>query len=242
MEMSRSYNVLSSRMNLDNVLSSIIKDVDFSSFSKFEIHKIYNDIILSNYSSEHLVKSLLVDYFKEENVIAAFEIRTNESRLDFLRINGHSISYEIKSEVDNLVKLEKQISNYSELFEFNNVVVGIKHLDKIRELIPTEYGIFIEKDGCLIEKRKARKNKLISAEKQLNLFTKKELQTYFEYDMKQILETYSSKKINDQFKKMLKDRYSKKWNYLCNNKNDILPIDYQYFYHHNISPQLIYGK
>ncbi len=242
MEIARTYSVLSSRKMLNDVLSSVIEDVDLSGYSKFDLHKLCNSIILSKYSSEQLIKSLLVDYFLDESVIAAFEIRTNESRLDFLRINGHSISYEIKSEVDNLVKLEKQVLHYSELFEFNNVVVGKKHLSKVREIIPSGYGIFIEENGKLVEKRKAKKNNNISSERQLNIFTKKEINQFFKIDTKSVLDLFSPKEINSIFKEALKSRYSKKWNFLCQNKQDILPIDYQYFYHHNITPNLIYGS
>lgn len=242
MEIARSYSVLSSKKTLNDVLTSVIKDVDLSGYSKFELHELCNSIILSKYSSEQLIKSLLVDYFVEEGVIAAFEIRTNESRLDFLRINGQSISYEIKSEVDNLVKLEKQVLHYSELFEFNNVVVGKKHLSKVREVLPFEYGILIEENGGLFEKRKAKKNRNISPERQLNIFTKKEINQFFKTDKKSALNSFSSKEINSIFKEALKSRYLKKWNFLYQNKQDILPIDYQYFYQHNISPHLIYGR
>jgi hypothetical protein len=242
MEIARSYSVLSSKKKLNDVLSSAIRDVDLSGYSKFELHKLCNSIILSKYSSEPLIKSLLVDYFLDERVIAAFEIRTNKSRLDFLRLNGHSISYEIKSEVDNLVKLEKQVLHYSELFEFNNVVVGKKHLSKVRKIIPSAYGIFIEENGKLFEKRKAKKNNNISPERQLNIFTKKEINQFFKTDIESVLDLFSPKEINSIFKEILKSRYSKKWDFLCQNKQDILPIDYQYFYHHNISPNLIYGN
>lgn len=242
MEIARSYSVLSPKKVLSDVLSSVIENVDLSGYSKFELHKLYNSIILSNYSSEQLIKSLLVDYFTDEKVITAFEIRTNESRLDFLRINGHSISYEIKSEVDNLLKLKKQVLNYSELFEFNNVVVGKKHLFKVREMLPSSYGIFIEDNGELFEKRKAKKNRNISPERQLEIFTKKEISHFFKTDTKNILDLFSPKEINSIFKEALKTRYSKKWNFLCENRQDILPIDYQYFYHHNITPSLIYGS
>ena len=240
MEIARSYSVLSSQKKLNEILTSVIKDIDLSSYSKFELHKLYNSIILNNYSSEQRIKGLLVDYFVDEGVIVAFEIRTNESRLDFLRINGYSISYEIKSDVDNLVKLEKQVLHYSELFEFNNVVIGEKHLSKVREILPFEYGIFILENGKLFEKRKAKKNRNISSERQLKIFTKKEIHRFFKTDTKSVLNLFSPKEINSIFKEMLKSRYSKKWGFLCQNRQNILPIDYQYFYHHNIAPNLIY--
>lgn len=243
MELSRSYHVLYPVRKLKEVLLSINSDIDLSNYTKFQIHSLYNEIIHNKYFGESKVKSLLVDYFVKENAIAAFEIKTFNGRLDFLRINGESISYEIKSEVDNLNKLEKQIHGYLKLFEYNYIVIAANHLSKIRILLPKEYGILVIKDRKLFKKRNARKNKLISSGYQLKLFTKKELTESFElFNMDLILKNYSSKEINKRFKAMLKRRYFKKWEFLTQNMDQILPVDYQYFYHHNISPSIIYGR
>jgi len=56
-----------------------------------------------------------------------------------------------------------------------------------------------------------------------------------------IKEIYSNEEINSAFKLMLKKRYFKKWNFLKANLDQILPIDYQYFFYHNIQPAVIYS-
>jgi hypothetical protein len=40
---------------------------------------------------------------------------------------------------------------------------------------------------------------------------------------------------------MLKRRYAKRWKFLVENKKSIYGIDYQFFFQHNIEPNVIYG-
>ena len=97
-------------------------------FARYELHKLINETIIHNYNGEVKIKALLVDHFIKDNAVSCFEIKANKSRLDYLRINGSSISYEIKSELDNLLKLKKQVNDYSTLFEYNYVVIHSNHL------------------------------------------------------------------------------------------------------------------
>lgn len=242
-DLARSYNILYSTKTLKSILKYAYPDSIVESFTKYEIHFIFNEIITRNYNAEALYKSLLVDEFINEDVIAAFEINANNSRLDFLKINGHTVSYEIKSEVDNLSKIEKQISDYSELFDYNYVVIGRNHLLSIKRLCPPHYGIIIVEDSIIKEVRKPKMNNNINSIKQLNVFTKKELNSFFGYsDIKLIDSFFSLKIIAENFRAMLKQRYEKRWLFLKEHKVKILPIDYQYFYNHNIPPSIIYNN
>lgn len=241
-EMARSYNVLANFPKLQSLLTSIFSDTDFSHYTKYQLHQIINDAVLSHYRGEIYIKHLLVNHFIQRNAIAAFEIKTYESRLDFLRINGASISYEIKSEVDSLQKLPRQTKDYSNLFEYNFLVLDNIHLKKARKMIPDNYGIIVAENDQLTIKRQAKKQNQFSAEKQLALFTQKELHKYFKTNKTEILKKFPKKTINEVFKQMLKDRYAPKWEFLKKNWEAILPIDYQYFFHHNIAPSLIYRK
>jgi hypothetical protein len=241
-ELARSYNVLYPYQKLKLILQTALPEADLNNCTKYDIHKAYNDIVISNYKAETKFKSLLVDQFIDEDIIAAFEVSSNTSRIDFLKINGHTISYEIKSDVDNLVKIQKQVSDYSKLFDYNYVVIGEKHLAQIKNLIPDSYGIVVIKDSRLLQKRKARKNQEIDASLQLNIFTKKELKTFFgTIDKELIVATYKVTMIADIFREMLKSRYLKRWEFFKTNKDQILPLDYQYFFNHNVSPKVIYS-
>ena len=168
----RSYNVLLPIIELRKLVQTTFPNCNAEELNKYALHKIINDGIINNYNGEVKIKALLVDYFIKDNAVSCFEIRANSSRLDYLRINGESISYEIKSELDTLVKLEKQVNDYSELFEYNYIVSHIRHIEKAKEIIPCNYGIINITDNEISIERKAKKNRQIDSNKQLNLLTK----------------------------------------------------------------------
>ena len=240
--LAKSYHVLSNTVNLQALLESILPDKDFSYFTKFQLHKTINDCVLAGYNGELNVKQLLTNHFIEDDAVAAFEVKTNNSRLDFLRINGASIGYEIKSEIDSLKKLNKQIDDYSHLFEYNYIVLDKIHLKKARQLVPNKFGIIEAKKDQLVNLRKAKKIGRLDPLAQLGVFTKSELNKYFKVEKEAVLKHYSQSEVNEAFKAMLKERYRKKWQYLKANHASILPVDYQYFFQHNLAPSLIYGK
>lgn len=242
--LARSYNVLDYPHTLRTILTSLLPANDFSNFSKFELHKAINHILVNRYKGESGLKAKLVEMFVEKDVTAAFEIRVNNSRVDFLTVNGDTKSYEIKSGIDNLQKLAKQVSDYEKVFEFNYIVIDEKHLKGVLDLIPEHYGIYVMVKEKLVRKKVAEKNCCLEAEMQLRLFTKKELGQHFigvKPIASEIAKQFSKDEINETFKLMLKKRYEKRWQFFKKNRDEILPIDYQFFFHHNIEPKVIYG-
>lgn len=242
--LARTYNILDYPKSLINVLNATLPGVAFDSFSKPELHGIINKILTQKYKGEAALKAKLVEKFKVEKVTAAFEIKVNNSRVDFLKVNGDTVSYEIKSKIDNLAKLAKQLGDYEKVFEYNYIVIDVKHYNAALALLPKHYGVYILEKNKLVEDRKAKINNYLDSKIQLSLFTKKELQQTFSEsapDVNLITEFYTKEEINYRFKEMLKKRYSKKWNFLKENLDGIYPIDYQFFFQHNISPQIIYG-
>jgi hypothetical protein len=241
--LARSYNLLDYTPKLKNIITNIFGITDYNGITKYDLHKLISDTLLLRYKGESSFKSQLVEEFISKNVIAAFEMKVNSSRVDFIAINGDSKSFEIKSELDNLSKLSKQINDYTKVFEYNHIVIDIKHYDKSLKIIPNEYGIWSFEKGKKIVLRKPTKNENINSLLQLNLFTKKELINYFNSsDVIEILKSYSNKQINNIFKLMLKNRYSKRWSFLTKNKSEILPLDYQFFFNSNIIPNVIYNS
>jgi hypothetical protein len=242
--LAKNYNLLDYAPKLKSLITEYFGLTDFSGISKYELHQLVNDTLLSKYKGESTLKSMLVEEFINLDVIAAFEIKVNTSRVDFLTINGDSKSFEIKSELDNLTKLAKQVNDYSEVFEFNYIVIDSKHYDKAIKIVPPEYGIWSFENGKKTILNEAVKNTNLNPALQLKLFSKKELSTYynvFNSDVKEILLNFNREDINKTFKLMLKKRYSQRWQFVKNNKEEILPIDYQFFFNSNISPNIIYN-
>lgn len=241
----RSYSTINSFVKLKEALHSFFPNHDFSRHTKYHLHKIFSDIMCENAFGETWIKYLLFNLFDYENAISAFEVKTNNSRLDFIRINGFSFSYEIKSELDSLNKLKKQVTDYNRLFEYNYVVTDTLHYIKCFDIIPDNYGIYEVVNRNLILIKKPIKNNNFDSEAQLKLFTKKEFRKFlspYGNTIEEVLKSLSPNTINTQFKEMLKARYVDRSTFLKRHKGLILPIDYQFFFNRNIPPTIIYNN
>lgn len=243
--LARSYHPLHSRKQLEALLHRTAAFTKEGSLIASSPHKVINDILISHYKGESTLKALLVDKFIKAKVTAAFEIKVNKSRADFLAINGDSKSFEIKSELDNLSKLAKQVSDYEKVFDFNYIVIDERHYEKAFQMIPSRYGILLSVNGKLSEKKKGEPNNKHNSLTQLSLFSKKEFSEAFPIpgiSNEELIANFTDEEINTCFKEMLKKRYAKRWAFLVSNAKRINPIDYQFFFQHNLAPEIIYGN
>lgn len=242
--LAKSYNTLDYSAKLASLLKGVFPAKKLDNFSKLRLHKLLNDTLIANYHGEETLKYKLFEcHLKKTNIVAAFETNVNNSRVDFLTINGHTTSYEIKSCLDSLSKLKKQMADYMLAFEYNYLVVDHCHLEKVEELLPESYGLWIYQNGKYKKRKKALLNNNINPKTQLSLLTKKELFdnfSEFNGEIQSILDCNTSSKINMKFKKILKTRYRSRWQFLILNHKQILPIDVQFFFNTNIQPKHIY--
>jgi len=241
--LAKTYNPLDYSTKLTELISSIYPSVSFNQWEKIKLHQLVNDLVIHKYNGEQTLKYNLFQTFYKKKLIAAFEIKVNNSRADFLTINGHSNSFEIKSSIDNLCKLKRQALDYIKAFEYNYLVIDEKHLIHASELIPKSFGLWSFKKGRKKVHRDAILNKKIDAEVQISLLTKKELQLFFSEVggiKQQIVRCFNDTEINYRFKSALKSKYEKRWNFLVKNVDTILPVDIQFFFKTNVDPSLIY--
>jgi hypothetical protein len=242
--LAKNYNTLHYPVKLVELLKGVFPSRNFDHFSKYQLHKLLNDTLFQNYNGEEILKYKLFEHhINKQNIIAAFEINVNKSRVDFLTINGQTTSYEIKSELDNLSKLSKQMADYMLVFEYNYLVVDHRHIEKAMDLLPASFGLWSYENGEYKKYKKALLNDEIDSEAQLFLLTKKELTDSFPNgngDVGGVLDSYDSISINKLFKKTLKSRYKSRWEFLLINRQNIFPIDIQFFFNTNISPKHIY--
>ena len=239
--LAKSYNTLHYPKQLRDTLQAFFKEDTFNDFTKFELQKIFNDVLFKNYEGEEILKYKLAKLFRDKKFVAAFEVKAKNSRTDFLVINGCTKSFEVKSKIDNLSRLSKQATDYSDVFEYNTVVIDNKHLKAVEDILPDYYGIWFFELNKKIEYRKAKYSPNLNAKALLELLNKKELITYFNnYNLDQILNHFTLEQINTEIKKALKKRYEQRWSFLKANWEKILPIDIQFFFNSNIKPELIY--
>lgn len=240
----KQYHPLDYSPSLKALIKTAFPENNLEGVTKYELHGRLNSLIFDNYNGEQIFKyCLFKEYFSNQDVVGAFEIKVNNSRADFLTINGHSSCFEIKTALDNFSKFPKQASDYMKAFEYNYLIIDECHLEKAREILPEGFGLWIYKDGKRKKIKKALLNEAIDHETQLALLSKKELLNIFpgeNADRFKILERYSKATINSRFKKALKKRYNERWQFLVNHHETIFPIDLQFFFNTNILPCNIY--
>lgn len=160
--------------------NKVVRERDFSSFNKkiakhFTEHNAVNNLQLikeiytvleENYRCEYFFKNKLFNKVLKEyslSTTTAFnEFKIGNSKADLILLNGSIKIFEIKTELDDLSKLKKQIQDYQKVAEYVNIVSDSKFINKLtEEYRNTAVGIieFTEKKSLKVCK-KAQSNQL----------------------------------------------------------------------------------
>lgn len=83
----------------------------------------------------------------DTRIVDELEIGYGDSRIDVAVINCSLHGYEIKSNHDTLFRLERQLQEYTKVFDYLTFTVGDKHIDEARKIIPRWCGL-IEVKTC----------------------------------------------------------------------------------------------
>lgn len=222
-------------------------------------HQVINRILMSFYHGEEVIKYYLVrDRIHKHDEITAFEIGVLNSRLDLGTINGRSYAYEIKTELDSLAKLPRQLTDYSTVFEFVTVVAHQRHCQKVLSSIPEHCGIRTyhhTSDGIRFYNiRKATRSPFLNSMSQISCLSSQELrQLLQDTGVKNIGNTRQQRvaavlchvprrRINSLFKHALKRRFQKQWQFLTDHFDDVYPIDVQTVFHSRMDPRILYYR
>ena len=87
------------------------------------------------YYKNTILNQLLIRKHDLYNTAALTELPIGDSKADFIMINGRGVVYEIKTDLDNLIRLENQIKDYYKVFSYIYVVVGNKQLPHVKEFL-----------------------------------------------------------------------------------------------------------
>lgn len=145
-------------------------DYDSEKTNSELISEIYS-VLKNEYRNEYyykntLLNKLLLGVHSVNTTTALTEIPVAKSKADFVLINGKAVVYEIKTELDNLDRLESQINDYFKAFDHVAVVTYKENIEAIRkkiEGIGKPVGIYVlQKRGTLktIQEPKAYKDAL----------------------------------------------------------------------------------
>jgi len=131
------------------------------------------------------VRSLLLTELNEiygrctdTRIINELGLDNGASRIDVAVVNGIMHGYEIKSDLDNLDRLPRQMEYYNRAFERMTIVVSRKHLPEVKKLIPEWWGIKVisANQSRLINVRKGRRVSTQDPTLIIKLLWKKELE------------------------------------------------------------------
>ena len=127
-------------------ITRYVKDDQDLTYGKV-ISRIYsymdNEYRNEYYYKNTLFNNLLLQKHSLLETAALTELPIANSKADFVMINGKGIVYEIKTDLDNLQRLESQIFDYYKVFKYVNVVVSKKQLGKVKEFLQeTKVGIY----------------------------------------------------------------------------------------------------
>ena len=133
------------------VYSAIIDkyiDTSIVQTNREAITEIYN-FMRKQYRNQYYYKNtilnkLLLGVHSINTTTALTEIPISTSKADFVLINGKAVVYEIKTELDNLERLEGQINNYYKAFDHVCVLTCDEYASILLErFADTKVGIYV---------------------------------------------------------------------------------------------------
>ncbi len=89
---------------------------------------------------------------KKVRIIEELGVHHGNARVDIAVVNGIMHGYEIKSDLDTLLRLPEQIEVYNSVFDKMTLIVGKSHLYEAIKIIPDWWGVVVakaDKDGVV---------------------------------------------------------------------------------------------
>ena len=134
------------------------------------------------YYKNKLLNHLLIDKKKLHLYSALTELPIMNSKADFIVMDekNQGTVYEIKTDLDTLQRLERQLTDYYKAFNYIYIVVGKHHVEELENILKdTSVGIIeLTDNGEFVYKKKACfNNKYISFDALFRLLRKKEYES-----------------------------------------------------------------
>lgn len=187
----------------DNIdILSLVKDYSYAQFFDF----LY-DLMKNNYRCEYVylneifVNEILKNHDEGHSILT--ELCVNRSQADLVVVNGTTTVYEIKTELDSLTRLGKQLEDYIQVFDKVFVITYRDMLDKLIQLLDgngkyLKVGIFVlNEEGKLNLIREGGSHKeCLNKELMFNILHRREFE-YFDTDYDLAKENFLNLSIYD---------------------------------------------
>lgn len=120
--------------------------LDLCNFNVSEIYSLAYQRLSKEYRDEYYFKNtiankILLGKYSLNTAIMLSEFRVGKSKADCVIINGKTTCYEIKSEFDNLTRIDAQLKDYLSLFDEVYVVCSSKHLISVLTKVDSRVGV-----------------------------------------------------------------------------------------------------
>jgi hypothetical protein len=110
---------------------------------------------------ENIIKAKCIDYLLSRHsndlddyvLVNELKFADGKRRADLVEVNGSMNVYEIKSDLDNLEKLQDQIIDYRGTFDTITIVTTQKHLNNIKKNTSNNVGVILVDENCIKEVR-----------------------------------------------------------------------------------------
>lgn len=141
----------------------------------------------ANYRCEYVYKNeianqLHLTYHDCSSSALLKEVSSHHSIADIVIVNGRSVAYEIKTELDNLDRLSSQLSSYIMLYDEVNIVTHRTAIDIIRRKVDKRIGIIILNNDGILEKVRNAKNNLQYFDPEKAIFTLRQSELVLGYE------------------------------------------------------------
>lgn len=162
---------LLNKLHTDSHLHSVRELLQTCNIYKNDCGWNYNEAIAcayeylkKNYRCEYvymneIANQLLLEYHSDNSATLLKEVYSDSSIADIVIINGDTVAYEIKTELDNFERLNNQLSSYDLLYDYVNVVTHPQAVENVVKRTKEAIGIIVlDENGLLKTVRKAAKN------------------------------------------------------------------------------------
>ncbi len=95
------------------------------------------------YYKNTMLNKLLLNSNKYKSRIALTEVPINKSKADFILIGRKGVVYEIKTELDNIERLDSQINDYYKAFKNVVIVTYPENIPKIENSVSKDVGLMV---------------------------------------------------------------------------------------------------
>lgn len=116
-----------------------VGDAYDAAFNLLKVRGLRNEYVYKAALTHNVL--LGIHSFKTASMVSEF--RVGFSKADVVIFNGTSTVYEIKSERDNLNRLNGQINDYRKVFARVFVICSPDHVNAVEKLVPDDVGILI---------------------------------------------------------------------------------------------------